>query len=207
MRTCSSVINGLAGFDRAPTAPRIAARTDEVAITRLATLDSIKGMRMASAVGRSTASTILAAISGTGKPSPARHSTTNGVRTYGFVHSACGQSWMSTTGMPSLSAWRTTSSSAGLGSPAITRTTAELPATGAESDASTAPGGASSRSWRASCSASIPLTSTGPTGEVSRSLRNASATRRTSPRTAGGALTAPTCRLRSPWRGCPGERR
>ena len=143
----------------------------------------------------------------TGKPSPARHSTTKGVRTNGFVQSACGQSCTRTTGTPSRSAWRTSSSSAGLGSPAITCTSTELRARRDASSATTAPGSAPSPSWRASCSREHPghehAVRRGPARVSSRS---APTMLRTS-RSAGAARfteRAPAaCRVR----GSPGERR
>ena len=61
-------------------------------------------MREASRCARSTASEMRPAISSTGNPSPARHSTTNGVRTNGGVQSAWGQSCTSTTGTRAASA-------------------------------------------------------------------------------------------------------
>ncbi len=146
---------------------RAASRADLIVAprtTRLSTASRRTGTRAASAGACSAASAIRAAISFTGKPSPARHSTTNGVRTNGRVHSACGQSWTSTTGTPSRSPARTTATSSSLGSPAITRTTTSAPATLVPSRVETVPGAAPEPSSRTSCSASMPLTTIPPDG-------------------------------------------
>ena len=81
--------------------PRIAERrTDLAGRVRPTSPPSAPGYAPRDSGPCSAASTIRSAISRSGKPSPARHSTTNGERTNGGVQSACGQSWTRTTGRP-----------------------------------------------------------------------------------------------------------
>ena len=196
---------------RAAFFPLVARSAERMIASRLTSRSTIclsTGIRAASAVGSSAAVAISPAILASGNPSPVLHSTTKGDRTNGARQFSCGQSCTITIGISDFSAARTNASSSSLGSPAMMRTAIGARTPRGSSPTTTAPGRAPAESSFASCSASIPLTTTGPSLATRCSSRSAETTFFASTRVATiAALTTTAGSRASRGRGSPGGRR